>query len=331
MSLYQIGFLDNFINKIDSMTLVQLEYLIALDTHRQLTLAAEKSHISQPALTVQLQKLEEELGVKLFDRSKQPVVPTEIGQTVIGQARVILQESQRITDMVQTYKQDVSGEIRVGIIPTLAPYLLPLFLAQFLQNFPLVKLRVRELPTDTLVQLLKAGQLDAGIAVAPLADDRLYEHRLFYEEFLVYVAANDHHHDKQFVLAEDIKPDQLWLLEEGHCMRSQIMNLCELRTQRLDGQQFYYEAGSIEGLKKMVDRHGGMTVLPELATLDMPLLQQTQLRRFARPVPVREISLITHRHYVKQPLIDALRTEILRAVPSQMQQPGLGVVVGMGV
>lgn len=311
------------------MNLVQLEYLIALDTYRQLTIAAEKSHISQPALTMQLQKLEEELGVKLFDRSKQPVLPTEIGQAVIAQARVVVQESQRITDLVQTYKQDVSGEIRVGIIPTLAPYLLPLFLAQFLQKFPLVKLRVRELPTDTLVQLLKAGQLDVGIAVSPLADDRLYEHRLFYEEFVVYVAADDHHHDKQFVLAEDISADQLWLLEEGHCMRSQIMNLCELRKQRLDGQNFYYEAGSIEGLKKMVDRYGGMTVLPELATLDMPTAQQAQLRRFARPVPVREVSLITHRHYVKQPLIDALKAEILRAIPGQMQQPGVGVVVAM--
>ena len=312
------------------MTLVQLEYLIALDTYRQLTIAAERSHISQPALTMQLQKLEEELGVKLFDRSKQPVVPTEIGQAVVAQARTVLQESQRITDLVQTYKQDVSGEIRVGIIPTLAPYLLPLFLAQFLQNFPLVKLRVRELPTDTLVELLKAGQLDVGIAVSPLADDRLYEHRLFYEEFVVYVAADDHHHHKQFVLAEDITPDQLWLLEEGHCMRSQIMNLCELRKQRPDGQQFYYEAGSIEGLKRMVDRYGGMTVLPELATLDMSVLQQAQLRRFARPVPVREVSLITHRHYIKQPLIDALKSEILRAIPAQMQQPGVGVVVGTG-
>ena len=312
------------------MTLVQVEYLIALDTYRQLTIAAERSHISQPALTMQLQKLEEELGVKLFDRSKQPVVPTEIGQAVVAQARTVLQESQRITDLVQTYKQDVSGEIRVGIIPTLAPYLLPLFLAQFLQNFPLVKLRVRELPTDTLVELLKAGQLDVGIAVSPLADDRLYEHRLFYEEFVVYVAADDHHHHKQFVLAEDITPDQLWLLEEGHCMRSQIMNLCELRKQRPDGQQFYYEAGSIEGLKRMVDRYGGMTVLPELATLDMSVLQQAQLRRFARPVPVREVSLITHRHYIKQPLIDALKSEILRAIPAQMQQPGVGVVVGTG-
>jgi LysR family transcriptional regulator, hydrogen peroxide-inducible genes activator len=330
MSTYQTNFIDNFISKTYDMTLVQLEYLIALDTYRQLTIAAEKSHISQPALTMQLQKLEEELGVKLFDRSKQPVMPTEIGQVVIGQARAVLQESQRITDIVQTYKQEISGEIRVGIIPTLAPYLLPLFLAQFLKKFPLVKLRVRELPTDTLVQLLKAGQLDVGIAITPLGDDRLYEQRLFYEEFVVYVAAEDHHHDKQFVLAEDIEADQLWLLEEGHCMRSQIMNLCELRKQRLDGQQFYYEAGSIEGLKRMVDRYGGLTVLPELATTDMSATQQAQLRQFARPAPVREVSLITHRNYVKQSLIDALKAEILRAVPARMQQPGVGVVVGTG-
>lgn len=313
------------------MTLVQLEYLLALDTYRQLTIAAEKSFISQPALTMQLQKLEDELGVKLFDRSKQPVVPTEIGMAVIEQARVVVQESHRVADLVQTYKQEVAGEIRVGIIPTLAPYLLPLFLAQFLQKYPLVRLRVRELTTDTLVQLLKSGQIDVGIAVTPIGDERLQEHPLFYEEFVVYVEEKDLHHNKQFVLAEDIDPDRLWLLEEGHCMRSQIMNLCELRKQRIEGQQFYYEAGSIEGLKKMVDRYGGLTILPELATLDIPDAQVDQLRRFARPVPVREVSLLTHRNFVKRPLIDALKAEILQAVPIQMQQQPAGAVIATKV
>ncbi len=303
------------------MTLVQLEYLLAVDTYRQLTIAAERSHISQPALSMQLQKLEEELGVKLFDRSKQPVVPTEIGQTIIAQARVILQESYRVADLVQTHKKDVSGEIRVGIIPTLAPYLLPLFLGEFLKKFPLVRLRVRELTTDTLVEFLKSGQIDVGIAVTPISDERLQEHPLFYEEFLIYVATTDKQYNKQYVLPEDIEPDQLWLLEEGHCMRSQIMNLCELRKKQLDGQHFYYEAGSIEGLRKMVDRYGGITVLPELATLDIVDEHSCQLRRFTKPAPVREVSLLTHRNYVKQPLIDALKAEILLAVPSQMQQP----------
>lgn len=302
------------------MTLIQLEYLIAVDTYRQLTVAAEKSFISQPALSMQLLKLEEELGAKLFDRSRQPVVPTEIGRAVIDQARVVVQESRRITDIVQRAKDEVTGELRVGIIPTLAPYLLPLFLAPFLQNYPAIRLSVREVTTDTLLQLLRSEQLDVGIAVTPLSDDNFAERRLFYEEFVVYVAGQDSLTAKQYILPDDIDPDQLWLLEEGHCMRSQIMNLCELRKRRVEWRNFQYQAGSIEALKRMVERYGGLTILPELAITDLPAEQQAQIRRFAAPVPVREISLIAQPNYVKQPLIAALETEILRAVPVRMQQ-----------
>ncbi len=302
------------------MTLVQLEYLIAIDQYRQLTIAADNCFISQPALSMQLQKLEEELGAKLFDRSRQPVVPTEIGRAVIEQARIVVQESRRITDIVQQAKDEVTGELRVGIIPTLAPYLLPLFLAQFLQNYPAVRLSVREVTTDTLLQLLKSEQLDVGIAVTPHSDEKLAERRLFHEEFVVYVAGQDAATAKEYILPDDIDPDQLWLLEEGHCMRSQIMSLCELRKRRVEWRNFQYQAGSIEGLKRMVERYGGLTILPELAIIDLPTEQQAQIRRFAAPVPGREISLITQPNYVKQPLIAALEAEILRAVPSRMRQ-----------
>jgi len=303
------------------MTLVQLEYLIAVDTYRQLTIAANKCFISQPALSMQLQKLEEELGAKLFDRSRQPVVPTEIGRAVIEQARIVVQESRRITDIAQRAKDEVTGELRVGIIPTLAPYLLPLFLAQFLQNYPAIRLSVREVTTDTLLQLLKSEQLDVGIAVTPLSEGTFAERRLFHEEFVVYVAEQEASTTKQYRLPDDIEPDQLWLLEEGHCMRSQIMSLCELRKRRVEWRNFQYQAGSIEALKRMVERYGGLTILPELAIIDLPAGQQAQIRRFETPVPVREISLITQPNYVKQPLIAALEAEILRAVPSRMLQP----------
>lgn len=302
------------------MTLVQLEYLIAVDTYRQLTIAAENCFISQPALSMQLQKLEEELGAKLFDRSRQPVVPTEIGRAVIEQARTVVQESRRIADIVQQAKDEVTGELRVGIIPTLAPYLLPMFLAQFLQNYPAIRLSVRDVTTDTLLQLLKSEQLDVGIAVTPLSDDSWAERRLFSEEFVVYVAGEEASIPKQYVLPDDIEPDQLWLLEEGHCMRSQIMSLCELRKRRVEWQNFQYQAGSIEALKRMVERYGGLTILPELAIIDLPPAQQAHIRRFADPVPVREISLIAQTNYVKQPLIAALEAEILRAIPNRMKR-----------
>lgn len=302
------------------MTFIQLEYLIAVDTYRQLTIAADKCFISQPALSMQLQKLEEELGAKLFDRSRQPVVPTEIGRAVIEQARLVVQESRRIVDIVQQAKDEVTGELRVGIIPTLAPYLLPLFLAQFLQNYPAIRLSVREVTTDTMLQLLKSEQLDVGIAVTPLSDNNFAERRLFCEEFVVYVARQEVATAKQYTLPDDIDPDQLWLLEEGHCMRSQIMNLCELRKRRVQWRNFQYQAGSIEALKRMVDRYGGLTILPELAIIDLPTEQAVQIRRFAAPVPVREISMITQHNYVKRPLIAALEAEILRAVPDRMRQ-----------
>ena len=302
------------------MTFIQLEYLIAVDTYRQLTIAADKCFISQPALSMQLQKLEEELGAKLFDRSRQPVVPTEIGRAVIEQARLVVQESRRIVDIVQQAKDEVTGELRVGIIPTLAPYLLPLFLAQFLQNYPAIRLSVREVTTDTMLQLLKSEQLDVGIAVTPLNDNNFAERRLFCEEFVVYVARQEVATAKQYTLPDDIDPDQLWLLEEGHCMRSQIMNLCELRKRRVQWRNFQYQAGSIEALKRMVDRYGGLTILPELAIIDLPTEQAVQIRRFAAPVPVREISMITQHNYVKRPLIAALEAEILRAVPDRMRQ-----------
>ena len=226
------------------MTLVQLEYLVSLDYHRHFSVAAEHCFVTQPTLSMQVQKLEEELGIKLFDRSKQPVVPTEIGESVIRQARVLLRESQKLKELVDEHKGNLAGELRLGIIPTLAPYLLPMFLDNFLKKFPNVKLKVAELTTDTLLNKLKNDNIDVGIVVTPLQEDGILERPLFYEEFVAYVSESEAAYQKEFLLSEDIDLNRLWLLEEGHCFRSQILNLCEL--QKYSSLHFRYETGNIE-------------------------------------------------------------------------------------
>ena len=303
------------------MTLTQLEYIVAIDTYRHFATAADKCSVTQPTLSMQIQKLEDELNLKIFDRSKQPVVPTEIGRAILIQARKILKESYKVREIISDHRQEISGELRIGIIPTLAPYLLPLFLNNFLQKFPAVKLKVVELTTTQLITKLKTERIDVGIIVTPVNDESLLEQPLFYEEFIAYLSSSELAYQKKFLLSTDIDLSRLWLLEEGHCIRSQIMNICELRKQQSDSQHFEYEAGSIETLRKMVEKHGGITILPELVLNDLTPEQLLQTRRFEAPAPVREVSLVTHRNYVKKSLIDALKQEIIAVIPKEMLNP----------
>ena len=302
------------------MTIVQLEYIVALDTYRHFATASEKCFVTQPTLSMQVQKLEDELGVKLFDRSKQPVVPTQTGTEIIAQARKILKEAAELKQIVSNRKGEVAGELRVGIIPTLAPYLLPLFISSFLKHYPKVKISITEQTTEKIIELLKKGSLDTAVMATPLHDNAIQEQPLFYEQFKVYVSKNEKLYKRKYVLPLDIDPGKLWLLEEGHCMRSQVINICELKKKGGNAGNFEYEAGSVETLKKMVERNDGITILPELSVLDLNAAQRKMVRDFTAPVPVREISLVTHRDYVKKSLVDALKGEILKAVPLHIEK-----------
>src|SRR5882757_8565874 len=233
------------------MTFVQLEYIVAVDTYRHFATAAEHCFVTQPTLSMQVQKLEEELGVKIFDRSKQPVIPTEAGRELIDQARKILAEKDIVGEIVQAKKGILTGELRIGIIPTLAPYLLPLFVQGFTAKYPHVRLVVNELTTEVIVSHLRAGKIDMGILVTPLQETGIKEYPLFYEELMAYVSKKNAAYKKTYMLPQDIDPNKLWLLEEGHCFRSQIVNLCELRKASRDASHFDYEAGSIETLRRM--------------------------------------------------------------------------------
>jgi LysR family hydrogen peroxide-inducible transcriptional activator len=302
------------------MTFVQLEYIVAVDTYRHFAAAAGHCFVTQPTLSMQVQKLEHELGIIIFDRSKQPVIPTEAGREIIAQARKILSERQLIDEIVQTKKGILTGELRIGIIPTLAPYLLPLFIPGFAAKYPQIKLVVNELTTGMIISGLREGRIDVGILVTPLQENGIREQVLFYEELLVYVSRKNAAYKKTYMLAQDIDPSKLWLLEEGHCFRSQIVRLCELRKASKEGSHFDYEAGSIETLRRMVDLNDGITILPELAAIDLSGRQQKLIRHFKRPAPMREVSLVVHRDMVKQRLVAALKEEIIRSVPDKVRQ-----------
>jgi LysR family hydrogen peroxide-inducible transcriptional activator len=302
------------------MTFVQLEYIVAIDTYRHFARAAKQCFVTQPTLSMQIHKLEKELGIRIFDRNKQPVLPTQAGAEIISQAREILSQRDTMEDIIQTKKGIISGELKIGIIPTLAPYLLPLFVQSFTRQYPLVKLIVNELTTEYILLRLREGRIDAGILVTPLHANGIKEDILFYEELVAYVSKSNAAYKKNYILAKDIDPAKLWLLEEGHCFRSQIVNLCELQKSSREGTHFEYEAGSIETLRRMVDLNDGITIMPELATFDMTGKQQNHLRHFKHPAPVREVSIVVHRDYVKKKLIEILKKEILAAVPEKIKK-----------
>ena len=302
------------------MNLQQLEYIVAVDKHRHFQRAADECCVTQATLSMMIKKLEEELEVILFDRSKQPVVPTETGKGIITRAKVILKETSYLRQLANDTKAEVKGQIRIGIIPTLAPYLLPLFLYNLLKNNPQLKVKISELNTNQIVEQLEKDHLDVGILATPINIEGMKEYPLFYEKLVVFVSDKETTLKKKFILPEEIDVNRLWLLEEGHCLRSQMMNLCELRKKNTDFSNLEYEAGSIESLLKIVEMNNGITVVPELAVINFSEKRKSQIREFKAPVPVREISLVTYRHFVKTKLLEVLADEIKTGVDAFLPQ-----------
>ncbi|HCU44802.1 MAG TPA: DNA-binding transcriptional regulator OxyR [Sphingobacterium sp.] len=301
------------------MTLIQLEYIVAVDTYRNLVAAAEKCFVTQPTLSMQIQKLEESIGVKIFDRSRQPVVPTEIGDKIIAQARTILIESKKVLEIVQNENGELDGELRIGVIPTIAPYLLPTVLTSFMDKYPKIQLQIWEYTTERIIHELKVGLLDCGILSTPLHEAGIVEKPLFYENFVAYISEQSPLFGKKMLSADDIGEDKLWLLNEGHCMRGQVLNICHHKHNYDTSGRFEYNTGSVETLKKMVDINAGITILPELSIVDYNEDQLNRIRYFKAPEPVREISLVTTQNFVKKHAIDALSNEIMDAIPDKFK------------
>ena len=311
-----IRIIDNFYIFIENnytMTITQLYYVLAVAEHKNFTLAAEKCFVTQPTLSMQIQKLEEELKIQIFDRSKKPIQLTEIGEKIVNQAKNIVNEAGRITDIVEQQKGYIGGEFRVGIIPTVMPTLLPMFLGNFIKKYPKVNLIIEEQTTEEIIKKLKNGHLDCAIASTPLEEENIKEIVLYYEPFVAYIPDNYDVADKKEIEIGDLDIENILLLQDGHCFRDGILNLCK-NNQYLNENHFQIESGSFETLIKLADEGLGTTLLPYLHTLDLNEKNKSKLRYFKDPKPAREVSLIYPKNELKIHIIDALRTTILGVI-----------------
>lgn len=305
--------------RIANLSLVQLQYLTALDEHRHFIKAAQSCFVTQPTLSMQIKKLEEELEVKLFDRSKQPIIPTDVGILVIEQAKKVLNETRKIENILLEYKGKVTGDLNVAIIPTISPYLMPQLISQISKRFPEIRLNVRELMTDEIVSLLQKDHLDVGIVATPLEIDGMVEKPIFYERFCLYLNPSHPAYHLEDVEAKMLLEDKLWLLSEGNCFRDQAVNLCALRHSSALKNSFNYESGSIETLIRIVNLEGGATVIPEWSSLDLKPEEKKHIR-MVRGNSVREVSLIFTRNFAKAKLSEAFYSTLQACVPAQLRK-----------
>lgn len=291
------------------MTITQLSYVLAVAEHQNFTKAAQKCFVTQPTLSMQIQKLEDELDVLIFDRSKKPIELTEVGKKLVTQARNIVNESNRIQDIVDQEKGFVGGEFKLGIIPTVMPTLLPMFLNNFVKKYPKVKLKIEELTTEEIITRINDGHLDAAIAATPLEQETIKERVLYFEPFVAYVPHNHRLSNNKRLDTSDLDINDMLLLEDGHCFRDGVINLCKVFKSHND-DKFQLESGSIETLIKLSNEGLGMTLLPYLHTLDLPEKSKQNLRFFNDPNPAREVSLIYHKSELKMQIIEALQDVI---------------------
>ena len=287
------------------MTITQLKYVLAVAEHQNFTKAAENTFVTQPTLSMQIQKLEEELDILIFDRSKKPIELTSVGKKVVNQAKNIVNEADRMQDVVDQEKGFIGGEFRLGIIPTIMPTLLPMFLKTFTVKYPKVQLKIEELATDEIIAKLSDGHLDAAIAATPLYHEKIKERTLYYEPFVGYVPEDHRLFKKDKIEGKDLDIEDILLLEDGHCFRDGVINLCKASKLSKD-DSFQLESGSFETLIKLTHEGLGMTLLPYLHTLDISEEQKKYLRFFKEPTPAREVSLIYNKSELKMQIINAM-------------------------
>lgn len=296
-------------------TLTQLEYLVAVDDTKSFSRAAKACHVSQPSLSTQVQKLEDELDIIVFDRSKKPIMTTVKGGEVIAQAKEVLRQYRRVFD-IKNDSGVLTGTLQLAVIPSLASYVVPLFVRRFAERYPKVNLSITEVKTDTIVEQLYDDIIDVGLLVTPLYDDKLIERLLFYERFKVFAAKGHPLTAKRNVTDSDLDGEPVWLLEEGHCFRDQVVRVCSRakRQNVLDNVEF--ASGSLETLINLIRKGDGYTLIPELAAMNLSEQDKAvHLRNFKKPIPTREVSLVHSRSFLKQELIDALEAEIIAALP----------------
>ena len=304
------------------MNIQQLEYILAVDQFRHFAKAAEHCHVTQPTLSMMIQKLEDELGVKLFDRTAQPVKPTPAGTKVIEQARVVLYQTSLIKDIVKEEEQSLSGTFRLAVLPTIAPYLLPRFFAQLTERYPDLDIRILEMKTTPSLAALQRGEIDAAIIANQPKEPQLQAQTLFYEQFFGYVAKGDPLFKKALIRTADISDEHLWLLDEGHCFRDQLLRFCQM--EKVKVRQAAYRLGSMETFMRMVESGNGVTFIPQLATLQLSQEQLELVRPVAIPKPTREIMWVTRTDFVRHTIAQILIDNIRQAVPKEMHTLQVG-------
>ena len=298
------------------MTLHQLEYILAVNQFRHFAKAAEYCRVTQPTLSAMIQKLEEELDTRIFDRSQQPVCPTPVGILIIEQAQKILVQANRIKNIIEEEKHSLTGTFKLGILPTVAPYLLPRFFPQLMKKYPDLDIRVVEMKTNDIKKALQTGEIDAGIVASLAGMEELQQTPLFYEQFFVYVSRKDILFNSEVIRTSDLNGEQLWLLDEGHCFRDQLVRFCQMKSAR--ASQLAYHLGSMETFMRMVESGKGVTFIPELAVLQLGDAQKELVRSFAIPCPTRQVVLLTNKNFIRHTLLEVLVKEIKLSVPKEM-------------
>ncbi|MDR1380740.1 MAG: hydrogen peroxide-inducible genes activator [Tannerella sp.] len=305
------------------MTIQQLEYIIAVDNYRHFVKAAEACSVTQPTLSMMIQKLEDELEVKIFDRTVHPVRPTEIGEKIIRQAHTSVYQFNQIKELVNNEKDILTGDFRMGVIPTVATYLVPELLNLVSESYSGINLMMQEIPTSAMVESILNGKIDGGLAATPLKNPLLVEMPIYYEKFYAYISPEDRAFDGEEIDLGEIDLRKLWLLNNVHCLRGQVETLCKRKKETGQRRTVNYESGTLDTLINIVDYNGGFTIIPEMTAMGLPEEKQNNLRRIKGDVSVREISLVVSNNFVRQKMAGLITEMIRESVPKSMQDPAL--------
>ena len=302
-----------------NFSLTQLEYIMAVHKFGHFAKAAEACHVTQPTLSMQIQKLEEDLGVTIFDRSKKPIFLTSAGQLLIDQFKSVLFEAKKIDELIKSSQNDqAGGELSLGVIPTVAPYLLPLLLPTLNDRYPGVRLQIKEMQTYKIIESLNSDEIDVGLLATPININKIFEYPLYFEPFSVFCNKKHPLNQLKKIKYSNLDNHDIWLLEEGHCLRNQILDVCNLKKSKNQKKQFQFESGSIETLKKLVSSFGGYTLVPELAISEES--EKTKYIPFERPIPARQIGLVYRREHYKIEIIESLGEAIIQSIPENIQK-----------
>lgn len=303
------------------LSLTQMEYIVAVDKLRHFGRAADSCHVTQPTLSMQIQKVEEEIGYPLFDRLKKPVTPTAKGLKFIHQARALLHEHTKLMDLSKHQGTEVSGELRLGVIPTVAPYLVPLFLEKFSRRFPQVQLTIDELKTSAIIEALRDSTLDAGLLATPVQEPGFKERPLYYEGFSLYVSKQHLLSSRKRIKEDDLSASEMWLLADGHCFRNQIVRYCSLKNSEGVYPNVQFAGGNLDTLRNLIRNSRGYTLVPALFVDSLPEVERRDyVRELEKPVPTREISLVYRKDQWKSDILKALEAVIRERLPKSLSQ-----------